>query len=245
MKVDGIVKAYRQAGREVAALRGVDLDLQGPTFEALMGPSGSGKSTLLSLLAGLDRPDQGQILLGGRDIASLGEHERTRFRRRQVGIVFQQFNLLPTLSARQNIALPGVLESSERRWLDKRVDELLELMGLTDRANHRPAAMSGGEQQRTAIARAMLFSPELILADEPTGNLDSATAESIWHTLASLTQQQNATVLMVTHEAAAVAHCRRAHVLLDGTIAGTFEVNNRDASGVASCYYQLVRPKGA
>ncbi len=208
-----------------------------------MGPSGSGKSTLLGLLGGLDRPDAGRILLAGRDIAKLSERERTLLRRRDVGIVFQQFNLLPTLTARQNIALPGVLDGCERSWLDGRVDELLELLGLIGRADHRPAAMSGGEQQRAAIARAMLFSPALILADEPTGNLDSASSEALWRTLATLAGEQGATVLMVTHEAAAVAHCRRAHVLIDGRIAGTFEVQGRDAGDVASCYHQLVGQK--
>ena len=245
LHLQNVWKRYRQGGQPVEALRGVGLRIQRGSFEALMGPSGSGKTTLLHLIGGLDRPDEGHIEVDGQNLTALGERERTQFRRRQLGIVFQQFNLIPTLSARQNIALPGVIDRRSSTWIDRRVDELLNLLGLSARADHRPEAMSGGEQQRVAVARAMLFTPKVLLADEPTGNLDSASSETLWRTLAELGDREGTTVLMVTHEASAVAHCRRAHVLVDGQVRGQFEVDGYDASGVASRYHELVGQKGS
>jgi putative ABC transport system ATP-binding protein len=219
----------------------VSLSVSEPGLIGVMGPSGSGKSTLLHLLAGLDWPDQGSVIVGGTDITNMPERKLTRWRRENVGVVFQQFNLIPTLSAKQNVTLPGVIAGRPRKELDKRADELLEQLGLTGRTDHRPEAMSGGEQQRVAIARAMLFSPSVLLADEPTGNLDSANSQRIWVLLSDLAKDRQMTVLMVTHEAAAAAHCRHVYVIGDGQLQGDFEVGDLDAAGVASRYQQLGR----
>ncbi len=233
-------KSYRNGGREVPALRGVDLSIDAPGFYAIMGASGSGKSTLLHLLATLDRPDSGEIWLGDRALHTLSERDATEFRRRGIGIVFQQFNLIPTLSAKENIELPGLLSGEDPHALSARSAELLDRLGIATRASHRPDALSGGEQQRVAIARALLFSPALVLADEPTGNLDSASSEQLWTLLGELARERAITVLMVTHEPAAAAHCRRVFVLKDGKVTGTIESEGMDAGGVAARYQQCV-----
>ncbi len=234
-------KSYRQGQRTVAALRGVSLRIDQPGFVAVMGRSGSGKSTLLHLAAGLDQADKGVVEVDGQDLGKLNERQLTLFRRHRIGIVFQQFNLIATLTAAQNVALPGVIDHRPRKWLDARVAELLTQFELSDRAEHRPDAMSGGEQQRVAIARALLFEPPLLLADEPTGNLDSASSDRLWCLLGEVAEQRKMTVLMVTHEPAAASHCRQVFVLGDGENRGDFEVNNLDSSGVATRYQQLGR----
>jgi putative ABC transport system ATP-binding protein len=234
-------KTYRTGGRQVAALRGVDLLIDGPGFFGIMGASGSGKSTLLHLLGALDQPDQGQVLIGGQSLGGLSERELTRFRQRQIGIVFQQFNLIPTLTARENVELPGLLAGEPAARLRERSAALLEALGVMDRADHRPDALSGGEQQRVAIARSLLFSPQLLLADEPTGNLDSASSEKLWRLLGEVAADHEMTVMMVTHEPAAAAHCQRVFVLRDGRVEGSIETEGLDASGVAARYQQLVR----
>jgi putative ABC transport system ATP-binding protein len=198
----------------------VSLDITGPGFHAIMGQSGSGKSTLLHLLAALDRPDSGTIEIAGQPIHDLDERGATAFRRRGVGIVFQQFNLIPTLTARENVELPGMLAGEDPGWLRARSAELLDRLGVAERTGHRPDALSGGEQQRVAIARALLFSPPVLLADEPTGNLDSASSERLWRLLGELADTHAMTVVMVTHEPAAAAHCRGVFVLSDGRVVG-------------------------
>ena len=205
-----------------------------------MGHSGSGKSTLLHLLAALDRPDSGEILLGDRAVHALSEKEATRFRRREIGIVFQQFNLIPTLTARENIELPGMLSGEPAEWLAARSAELLSLLGIAERGDHRPDALSGGEQQRVAIGRALLFAPPLLLADEPTGNLDSASSERLWTLLGEIAARQSMLVVMVTHEPAAAAHCERAFVIKDGRVTAEINTEGLDAAGVAARYQQSV-----
>ncbi|MBT8485764.1 MAG: ABC transporter ATP-binding protein, partial [Phycisphaerales bacterium] len=180
VSIDDVTKVYRLGPRRVTALQGATLRIDRPGFDAIMGPSGSGKSTLLHLLGGLDRPDAGSIQVGGERLDRLGERGLDAYRRRRVGIVFQQFNLISTLTALENVTLPGLLDGMPSGVRRERGLALLERMGLADRAGHRPDALSGGEQQRVAVARALLFAPPLILADEPTGNLDSATSEQIW-----------------------------------------------------------------
>ncbi len=234
-----VVKRYLQGDAVVEALRGIDLRIDEPGYYAVMGRSGSGKSTLLHLLAGLDQPDSGLVLVDDVDLAKLNETKLTEYRRRGVGVVFQQFNLIPTLTARQNIALPGVIDGRPRKWIDERTDELLDALGITDRATHRPEALSGGEQQRVAIGRALLFEPTLLLADEPTGNLDASNAEQLWSLLGDVAKEHAITVLMVTHEPAAAAHCERVYVIGDGLLRGDFEVNGLDTGGVASRYRDL------
>ncbi|KAA0215574.1 MAG: ABC transporter ATP-binding protein [Leptolyngbya sp. PLA3] len=235
-----VSKTYQLGGRSVEALRGVSLSLGAPGFFAIMGQSGSGKSTLLHLLAALDRPTSGEIFVGEAAVHAMNEREATEFRRRKIGIVFQQFNLIPTLTARENVELPGLLAGENRGALGRRSGELLERLGLSARAHHRPEALSGGEQQRVAIARALLFAPELLLADEPTGNLDSASAEKLWGLLEEISREQETTVVMVTHEPAAAAHCGRVFVIRDGRVIGEMESEGLDAGGLASRYQQLV-----
>lgn len=239
--LQGVHKSYRVSSQPVQALRGVDLHIAQPGFYAVMGPSGSGKSTLLHLLAGLDQPDAGVVQVSGQDLSKLSERELTTFRRGQVGIVFQQFNLIPTLTARQNVELPGIIDGRSTAWCRQRSSELLEQLGVLHRADHRPEALSGGEQQRVAIARALIFNPPVLLADEPTGNLDSASSQRLWTLLRELASARQMTVLMVTHEPAAAAYCRHVHVLSDGRVAGEFEVDGLDAAGVAHRYQQLGR----
>jgi putative ABC transport system ATP-binding protein len=234
-------KSYKGSGETVEALRGVDLVINEPGYYAIMGQSGSGKSTLLHLLAALDPPDSGELHVGGQAIHALSEREATTYRRTQIGIVFQQFNLIPTLTAIENVELPGVLAGRPGAQLRTRAAELLEMLGLSSRSDHRPDALSGGEQQRVAIARALLFKPPVVFADEPTGNLDSANAERLWKLLGDIAAEQRTTIVMVTHEPAAAAHCRGVFIVSDGRILGHIDTEGLDAAGVASRYQQLVR----
>ncbi len=234
-------KSYRLGDREVKALQGVELSIEQPGFYAIMGASGSGKSTLLHLLSALDTPEQGEVHVAGRALHSLSERELTMFRRRQIGIVFQQFNLISTLTARENVELPGVLAGDDPAVLRARSGELLDFLGVGERGGHRPDALSGGEQQRVAIARALLYKPRVILADEPTGNLDSVSSAKLWALLGDLARSQEMTVAMVTHEPAAAVHCRRVFVLQDGRVTGQIDTEGLDAGGVAARYQQLVR----
>lgn len=240
IRCEGVQKAYHLGSETVHALRGVDLEIDEPGFYAIMGQSGSGKSTLLHLLAALDRPDKGEIEIAGRMVARLSERDATFFRRTGLGIVFQQFNLIPTLTARENVELPGMLAGDERTQLRQRSDVLLDRLGLSARANHRPEALSGGEQQRVAIARALLYSPPVLLADEPTGNLDSANSAKLWALLSELADEHDMTVVMVTHEPVAAAHCKRIIVIRDGRAEGAIETEGLDAGGVAARYQQFV-----
>ncbi|HYC99608.1 MAG TPA: ABC transporter ATP-binding protein [Phycisphaerales bacterium] len=246
IRCQNVHKSYRlggrgAGGRTVQALRGADLTIDTPGFYAIMGASGSGKSTLLHLLGALDTPDQGTIEVGGRTLQNLSERELTLFRRTGIGIVFQQFNLIPALTARENVELPGVLAGDDPAKLTARSTLLLEALGVAQRATHRPDSLSGGEQQRVAIARALLYQPAVLLADEPTGALDSRSAEALWALLAQVAAEQNTTVVMVTHEPAAAAHCRRVFVIQDGRMIGSFDTEGTDAGGVAARYQQLVR----
>jgi putative ABC transport system ATP-binding protein len=234
IRLSGVKKNYQMGARRVEALRGIDLHVSEPGFYAIMGPSGSGKSTLLHLLAALDRPHAGTLEVAGSRLDTLGESELTLFRRRRIGIVFQQFNLIPTLSAIDNVTLPAMLDGMGRTDRTERGRQLLDRLGLADRATHRPDALSGGEQQRVAIARALFFEPAVLFADEPTGNLDSATSEQVWNLLKELAEERRLTVLMVTHEPEAAVHCRRVFVLRDGRIATTFDTEGLDVLELAT-----------
>jgi len=226
----GVTKSYDLGARTVDALRGVDLAIEGAGFYAIMGASGSGKSTLMHLIAGLDRPTAGSIEVAGVRIDSLGEKDLTLYRRRRIGIVFQHFNLLPSMTALDNVMLPALLDRMDRRAAERRARELLDELGVGARADHRPDALSGGEQQRVAIARALFFSPGVILADEPTGNLDSAAGAKLFALLRSIAEGHNTLLLMVTHEPAAAANCQRVIVLRDGLVAGSFDTRTTDAA---------------
>jgi putative ABC transport system ATP-binding protein len=241
LSVRAVFKKYTSGGRSVEALRGVDLEIARAGFYAIMGQSGSGKTTLLHLLAALDRPDSGEIVLAGTAIHQFGEQAATAFRRRQIGIVFQQFNLIASLTAKENVELPGLLAGEDGAMLAKRSDELLGRLGLGDRQHHRPDALSGGEQQRVAIARALLFSPPVIFADEPTGNLDSASSQKLWALLKEIAAERNTLVVMVTHEPAAAVHCERIFVIRDGRVFTHIDTEGLDAAGVAARYQQCIR----
>lgn len=220
----GVSKSYRLGDRPVQALRNLELDVASAGFYGIMGPSGSGKSTLLHLLAALDQPDEGTIDVAGSPLHSMNESELTVFRRQRIGIIFQQFNLIPTLSALENVALPALLDGMAADERNDRAAQLLERMGLSERMRHRPDAMSGGEQQRVAIARALLFEPRIVLADEPTGNLDSMVSERIWTLLREL-GEEGRTVLMVTHEPVAATQCEHVFFLRDGRIETEFDTD--------------------
>jgi putative ABC transport system ATP-binding protein len=217
LRLDNVSRSYG-TGNSVLALCGVTLELAAMERVAIMGPSGSGKSTLLNLACGLDVPTSGTVRVGGVELSSLSDDERTRLRREKIGMVFQTFNLLPTLTAVENVALPLRLQSLSRKDAERRALSMLERVGLQQRSLHRPDELSGGERQRVAIARALIFEPLLLLADEPTGNLDSATGEEILRLLDSLQQECKSALLMVTHNAVAAGYCHRIVNLRDGRI---------------------------
>jgi putative ABC transport system ATP-binding protein len=211
-----LTKRYGDGSTAVDALRGVSLDVQAGDLVAVMGPSGSGKSTLMHILAGLDTPSSGTVSVAGTEITTLADAKLTRLRRAHIGFVFQFFNLLPMLSAEDNIVLPLSIagEKPDARWLD----ELLEQTGLSDRRTHRPSELSGGQQQRVALARALVTRPTILFADEPTGNLDSKTGGEILELLRSSVDAYGQTTVMVTHEPRAAAIADRVLFLADGLI---------------------------
>ncbi|NKY59974.1 ABC transporter ATP-binding protein [Nocardia flavorosea] len=217
LELTDVVKEYRVGDQPVRALDGIGLRLEAGEFTSVIGPSGSGKSTLLHMLGALDRPDAGSIRFQGAEIGMLSEEQQSEFRRHRVGFIFQFFNLLPTLSAWENVAVPKLLDGKALRKAKPRALELLDRVGLGARAEHRPAELSGGQMQRVAVARALIMDPPLILADEPTGNLDSKTGASILGLLAEVAGSGNS-VVMVTHDRGAVDYCDRVVTLGDGRI---------------------------
>jgi predicted ABC-type transport system involved in lysophospholipase L1 biosynthesis ATPase subunit len=216
LRLEGVTKRFRRGSEEVTALGGVDLDLEPGGFLGLVGPSGSGKSTLLHLAGGLDRPDAGRVLLDGRDLATLSVGDRALLRRREIGFVFQFFHLIPTLTVAENVELPLILDGARSRNGVTR--ELIERVGLAGRAEHLPGELSGGEMQRAAIARALVARPRLILADEPTGNLDSATGTQILDLLCAQVAEAGAALVVVTHDPAAAGRAQRVLSLRDGVL---------------------------
>ncbi len=219
-------KMYRQGEREVHALRNVSLSIKKGEFLSVMGPSGSGKSTLLNLIGGPDQPSSGEIFIDGRPLHGISDDELTLIRRRRVGFIFQFFNLLPILSAVENVSLPLLLEGTPFSKVRPKAVSLLEQMGLGARAEHRPEQLSGGEMQRVAIARALITNPAVLLADEPTGNLDSHTSEDIFLLLKSL-NEQGQTIVMVTHDSRAAAYGSRIITLKDGALSEDISIGER------------------
>jgi putative ABC transport system ATP-binding protein len=214
----GLNKVYGDGPTAVRALRDVSLKFPQGEFAAIMGPSGSGKSTLLHILGALDKPTSGRVTVGGTDLSGLSDRKLTLLRRERMGFVFQFYNLIPTLSAEENILLPALIAGERANKYSKRLEELLDLVALLERRTHRPDELSGGEQQRVAIARALLRNPDIILADEPTGNLDSKTGAEVLELLRESAARYEQTVLMVTHDARAASWADRAIFLSDGRV---------------------------
>ncbi len=214
----GLEKVYGEGPTAVRALKEVSLGFRGGEFAAIMGPSGSGKSTLLHILGALDKPTSGRVVVGETDLSGLSDRRLTLLRRERMGFVFQFFNLIPTLSAEENVLLPVLIAGKRPAEYTERLDELLELVGLAGRRAHRPDELSGGEQQRVAIARALIKRPDIILADEPTGNLDSKTGAGVLTLLKESAARYEQTILMVTHDPRAAATADRAVFLSDGRV---------------------------
>ena len=215
IQCEGVTQAYLSGGHELTVLHDISFSLEDGGFLAILGPSGSGKSTLLGLLAGLDLPQRGRILLDGEDITTMGEDERAVLRARKIGFVFQSFNLIPTLTAAENIAVPLELRGEDGTGA---AAELLDRVGLGDRGHHYPAQLSGGEQQRVALARAFSNRPRILFADEPTGNLDTVTGARVIDLMAGLNAEFGTTLVLVTHDPELAARARRTIRLTDGRI---------------------------
>ena len=211
VQLKGIAKLYKKGKEQVKVLSNLDLDIHRGDFLALMGPSGSGKTTLLNLLGGLDKPTSGELIIGGQRLDQMSSSQLTKWRARHVGFIFQFYNLMPVLTAEKNVELPLLLTNLSSKERKHHVAAALELVGLSNRAKHYPSELSGGQEQRVAIARALVSDPDLLLCDEPTGDLDRATADEILTLLQTLNQQQQKTIIMVTHDPRAADHAR--HIL--------------------------------
>lgn len=218
IKLENVWKTYKMGEVKVNALRGINLTVKNGEFLAIMGPSGSGKSTAVNMIGSLDIPSKGKIFLEGHDISKLPESKLAQLRGKKIGFIFQQFNLINTLSALENVALPMVFQGIEKEKRVQRAKYILEMVGLGDRMNHKPTELSGGQQQRVAIARSLSNDPEVILADEPTGNLDSATGETIMSFLEKLNRKEGKTIIVVTHDTYVANHADRIEYLKDGMI---------------------------
>jgi putative ABC transport system ATP-binding protein len=218
LEMTRVTKTYRVGGQTLRALDEIDVKLIGGEFVSVVGPSGAGKSTLLHLLGALDRPDSGSIRFQGNEIGDLNDEKQSEFRRHSVGFVFQFFNLLPTMTAWENVAVPKLLDGARMSKAKSRALDLLQLVGLAERAEHRPSELSGGQMQRVAVARASMMDPPLILADEPTGNLDTKTGASIMALLTDIAHQDGRSVVMVTHNLEAASSTDRVITLTDGRI---------------------------
>jgi putative ABC transport system ATP-binding protein len=223
-----LTKVYGEGETAVHALAGVSLEIERGEMAAIMGPSGSGKSTLLHLLGALDTPSSGEIQLAGQRYDGLDDGELTRLRREKIGFVFQFFNLLPSLSAEENVLLPALIAGRRDVQVRRRATELLGRVGLAERADHLPAELSGGEQQRVSIARALLTEPEIVLADEPTGNLDTRSSGGVLQLLSELNESEGQTLVIVSHDPAAASTARRVVFLRDGQLAGEVKGGSTD-----------------
>jgi len=218
IELKNVWKTYKMGDQEVHALRGLTLQVEQGEFLAIMGPSGSGKSTAMNMIGALDIPTKGTIYLDGVDVATLTESELATVRGKKIGFIFQQFNLIPTLTAHENVTLPLIFQDMSKEEREERANALLKLVGLEERMHHRPNELSGGQQQRVAIARALATQPEVILADEPTGNLDTKTGDTVMDFLKKLHREEKRTIIMVTHDEETAQHADRVEVLRDGIL---------------------------
>jgi len=218
IEMKNLCKIFKDSAQEVCAVNNVSLSIAAGEFSAIVGPSGSGKTTLLNLMGGLDSPTSGSLHVDGKDISLLKEREMTAFRLQHIGFVFQAYNLIPVLSAKENVAFVMELQGRKREEMDKRAGELLEAVGLGDRMHSRPAQLSGGQQQRVAVARALASKPKFVLADEPTANLDSKSAENLLDIMERLNQHEGITFIFSTHDPRVVAKARRVISLEDGRV---------------------------
>ena len=237
VEASGLTKIYRSGRHQVAAVDDISLHVSPGEFVTVMGASGSGKSTLLHLLAGLTEPSGGSVKINNVDLAGLSDAARTRFRLENIGVVFQAFNLIPTLTAEENILLPSLIEGG-KKMSSSQLDELLDLLELTERRRHRPDSLSGGEQQRVAIGRALSMNPALILADEPTGNLDSGNSEKLCKLLRELCDKQRRTIVLVTHDKHVAAYGDRCVLLKDGKISERISNDSLNPVGVRRQNFQ-------
>jgi len=218
IKLDNVWKIYKMGDVEVPALQGIDLKIREDEFVAIMGPSGSGKSTAMNMVGALDIPTRGAVYLDRKNIAHLSESDLAQIRGRRIGFIFQQFNLINTLTALENVMLPMVFQGKSKEERIKRATKLLEMVELGDRIKHKPTELSGGQQQRVAIARALSNDPEVILADEPTGNLDSKTGHNFMDFLQDFNKKEGKTIIVVTHDKVVAKHAQRVEYLQDGKI---------------------------
>ena len=225
IKLENVWKTYKMGKVEVNALQGLDFHVEEGEFVAIMGPSGSGKSTAVNMIGCLDVPTKGKIMLEQHDISKLSESELAQIRGRKIGFIFQQFNLIPTLTALENVMLPMIFQGIDEKERTKRAAKLLELVGLGDRVNHKPTELSGGQQQRVAIAKALANNPDVVIADEPTGNLDSKTGANVLEFLQNFHRKEGKTIVMVTHDASLAKIAERTEFLKDGKIVKS--LNNR------------------
>lgn len=244
--VEGVTKRFPQGNTWVEALKRATLTVEPGEFLAVMGASGSGKSTLLHTLAGLTRPDEGRVVVQGQDLSALSDRRLTLFRRERIGLIFQAFNLIPALTAEENITLPVVASGRGVAEVRERLEILLARLEITHRRSHRPDALSGGEQQRVAIARALIAEPSVVLADEPTGSLDSVTGQTICRLLRELCAEQGRTIVLVTHEPTVAAWASRVAVVQDGRILNEFPTSEfRDAHALAAHYQDIISAPAA
>jgi putative ABC transport system ATP-binding protein len=231
IELKDVHRTYGKGAGSVAALRGISAGIEAGSMTAIVGPSGSGKSTLLNLLGALDQPSSGQVIVAGNDLGKLDDDARTRLRRDKIGFVFQFFNLLPTLSAKENVLLPAKLAGRRGKELDARAEELLTRVGLKERMHHRPDQLSGGEMQRVAISRALIMDPPVLLADEPTGNLDSKTGREVMTLLRGAVDARR-TVILVTHDPRMALIADRVLTIKDGELASNERVEPRSADEI-------------
>jgi putative ABC transport system ATP-binding protein len=239
VKIENLTKTFGKGSSRVTALCDVSLTVNTGDFTAVMGASGSGKSTLLHLIAGLTPPDSGHIFVNGEDITKMSDRQLTIFRRRHVGLVFQAFNLIPSLTAKDNIILPAMSEKSTRET-EQYYSDLVSRFGLESRIKHMPDALSGGEQQRVAIARSLIRQPTIVLADEPTGSLDSAHGQNLCKLLRELCDNEGRTIIMVTHEPAVAIWAKNIMVLKDGQFLDSFKPDFKDPHSLASHYQSII-----